>query len=254
VNYYNDNDPRAVATLRKLIKRNLIPNGEVDERSICDVQYSDLKGFTHCHFFAGIGGWPLALRWAGWRDSDPIWTASLPCQPFSCAGKQRGMDDERHLWPEVKRLAYKRKPPIIVGEQVASAIGKGWLDVVFDDLENQGNACGSAVLRSCGVGGASERKRLYWVAARAERQRGSRLVTRPHTGQFGQRNWRGKEDLCAIAERPLERGDLWPQPIIRRVDARIPNRVGGLHGFGNAIDPRVGAVFMRSVMEVLYES
>jgi len=54
--YYNENDPKIAAWLRELITAGLIAPGDVDERSICDVQGSDLQGYTQCHFFAGIGG------------------------------------------------------------------------------------------------------------------------------------------------------------------------------------------------------
>ena len=63
MNYYNEFDPKAAAWLRQLILDKLIPDGLVDTRSIADVQPSDLAGYTQCHFFAGIGGWPLA----NWR-------------------------------------------------------------------------------------------------------------------------------------------------------------------------------------------
>lgn len=63
--YYNEFDPDAAAWLRSLIRRGLIPAGDVDERSIEDVCPTDLRGYTQCHFFAGIGGWPLALRGYG---------------------------------------------------------------------------------------------------------------------------------------------------------------------------------------------
>jgi hypothetical protein len=63
--YYNDADPAACAWLRDLIAAGLLPPGEVDERSILEVEPADLRGFAQCHFFAGIGGWPHALRLAG---------------------------------------------------------------------------------------------------------------------------------------------------------------------------------------------
>ena len=63
--YYNEIDKFAAAWLRELIKDKLIADGEVDERDIRDVQPEDVHGFTQCHFFAGIGGWPLALQLAG---------------------------------------------------------------------------------------------------------------------------------------------------------------------------------------------
>ena len=103
--YYNEFDPKAAAWLRELIKAGEIPNGIVDERSIEDVTPADLAGFTQCHFFAGIGGWSLALRLAGIPDDTQLWTGSCPCQPFSQAGARGGVADERHLWPALHWLA-----------------------------------------------------------------------------------------------------------------------------------------------------
>ena len=161
--YYNENDKFAAAWLRELINNGLITDGEVDERSIHDVQPQDLRGFTRCHFFAGIGGWDYALQLAGWGD-DPVWTGSCPCQPFSAAGKQKGTDDERHLWPEFFRLISQCRPATIFGEQVASKAGLGWLDGVQADLEGEGYAFGAADLCSAGVGAPHIRQRLYWLA------------------------------------------------------------------------------------------
>ena len=87
--YYNENDPYAAQWLRNLMAAGHIPEGCVDTRSILDVQPEDLAVFTQCHFFAGIGGWPLALRLAGWPVDKPVWTGSCPCQPFSVAGKRK---------------------------------------------------------------------------------------------------------------------------------------------------------------------
>lgn len=162
--YYNEFDPKAAAWLRELIKAGLIAQGDVDERSICDVRPDDIAGYTQCHFFAGIGGWSLALRLAGWPDARPVWTGSCPCQPFSCAGKGLAQEDPRHLWPEFHRLIRERRPDICFGEQVEAAIGKGWLDGVFGDLEAEGYACGAAVLGAHSVGSPHIRQRVYWVA------------------------------------------------------------------------------------------
>lgn len=164
--YYNEFDPKAAAWLRELIAAGLIAPGDVDERSICDVQPEDLNGYTQCHFFAGIGGWSLAARLAGWPDDRPLWSGSCPCQPFSCAGKGKGTADERHLWPEMRRLIRERRPAIVVGEQVSAAIRHGWLDGVFTDLEADGYACGAADTPACSQGAPHIRQRIFWGAAR----------------------------------------------------------------------------------------
>lgn len=65
MNYYNENDKKAAAWLRELISAGHIPPGDVDERSITKVSPNDLTTYTQCHFFAGIGGWPLAVRMGG---------------------------------------------------------------------------------------------------------------------------------------------------------------------------------------------
>ena len=162
--YYNEIDPYAAQWLRNLISAGHIAPGDVDERSIVDVRADDLKPYTQCHFFAGIGGWSLALRLAGWPDDRPIWTGSCPCQPFSAAGKGKAADDERHLWPRWFPLIAERRPAIVFGEQVEAAVGWGWLDLVFADLESEGYACGAAVLPACSVGAPHIRQRLWWVA------------------------------------------------------------------------------------------
>jgi len=162
--YYNEFKPEAAHMLRQLIRDGLIAAGDVDERSIEDVKPDDIKKYTQCHFFAGIGGWSVALRQAMWADERPVWTGSCPCQPFSSAGKQKGKNDERHLWPVWFRLIAECRPAIIFGEQVAAAIAHGWWDDVANDLENEGYACGAAVLPACSVGKPHKRDRLWFVA------------------------------------------------------------------------------------------
>jgi len=164
VNYYNEIDPKSAAWLRELIKQGHIPSGDVDERSIVDVQPNDLVSYTQCHFFAGIGGWPLALHIAGWPADRSAWTGSCPCQSFSCAGKQKGVEDPRHLWPAFFRLIRECRPDTVFGEQVEAAIGHGWLDGICADLEGEGYAVGQAVLGAHSVGAPHIRQRLYWVA------------------------------------------------------------------------------------------
>ncbi len=164
--YYNEFDPKAAAWLRELIKQGHIADGVVDDRSIEDVRPDELTGFTQCHFFAGIGVWSYALRRAGWADDRPVWTGSCPCQPFSAAGKGAGFDDERHLWPAFHHLISQCRPPIVLGEQVASKDGLGWLDLVQADLEATGYASGAVDLCAAGIGAPHIRQRLWWVGTR----------------------------------------------------------------------------------------
>jgi len=181
-NYYNEIDPYAAQWLRNLIDAKQIAPGDVDTRSIVDVRADDLKGYTQCHFFAGIGVWSHALRQSGWPDSRPVWTGSCPCQPFSAAGNQKGIADERHLWPVWFNLIRECRPPVIFGEQVEAAVNHGWLDLVYDDLEGENYAVGAAGIPAAGVGAPHIRHRLYFVAqSPAVRRRGGVMEIRPGT-------------------------------------------------------------------------
>ncbi len=176
--YYNEIDPFAAHVLRTLISMDVIAPGEVDTRSIKEVQPDDLIGFTQCHFFAGSGIWSAAARLAGWPDDRPIWSGSCPCQGESLAGKRLGADDPRHLWPDLFRLARARRPAVLVGEQVAAAAGTHWLDRVGADLDDENYAFRAVDIPACAVDAPHQRQRLYWVAAddreraRLEGQRG----------------------------------------------------------------------------------
>ncbi|WP_102794835.1 DNA cytosine methyltransferase [Bowmanella denitrificans] len=177
--YYNEIDPKAASWLRVLIQEGHIAQGVVDERSIEDVTPNDLKGFTQCHFFAGVGVWSYALRRAGWPDDKPVWTGSCPCQPFSTAGKGAGFADERHLWPAWFHLVNQCQPHVVIGEQVASKDGLTWLDLVQTDMENKGYAGGAIDLCAAGVGAPHIRQRL-WLAYTKE------LSFRTHNGESKQ--------------------------------------------------------------------
>ena len=248
--YYNEIDPFAAQWLRNLMAAGHIPEGEVDERSITEVSPADLRRFRQCHFFAGIGGWALAARIAGWPDDGELWTGSLPCQPYSCAGLGLGNADPPDLWSHQLRLIEKQQPLVWMGEQVAAAIGKGWLDRLCDDLDGIGYACGATVVQACAVGAPSERSRL-WAIAHRDGERGPGLEPPERTSQTGQWNWRGEADLREIYSAPF-RGADWPQPLVCRMDDGLPSgmdRVRTLKGYGNAIVPQVAAEVISAYME-----
>jgi DNA (cytosine-5)-methyltransferase 1 len=177
VNLYNDIDPKTCSWTKELINLGLIPPGNVVCKSIRDIQPDEIKEYTQVHLFNGISGWAFAAKLAGWPPERPAWFASAPCQPFSCAGRGGGTDDERHLWPELMRLIRACRPPVVFGEQVASAavvgsVGKRtakttgpvWLDGISADLASENYACGAVVLGAHSVGAPHIRQRLYWVA------------------------------------------------------------------------------------------
>ena len=191
--YYNENEAYAARWLRNLIAAGLIMEGDVDERSIVEVEAKELSGYGRVHLFAGIGGWDYALRLAGWPADRPVWTGSCPCQPFSCAGKRGGEKDERHLWPEFYRLVSECRPVTIFGEQTASGDGPRWLDGVSLDLEELGYAVGTSDLPAAGVGSPHRRQRLWWMAhagsERRQQDAGGPSCDETENGTEG-RDWR----------------------------------------------------------------
>jgi len=86
-----------------------------------------------------------------------------PCQPFSTAGRRKGQEDDRHLWPEFNRLVVELRPTWVIGENVAGHISMG-LDDVLSDLERQGYAARTFVVPACATGAPHRRDRVWTVA------------------------------------------------------------------------------------------
>ena len=242
--YYNEFKPEAAHMLRQLIKDGLIADGEVDERSITEVTADDVKGFTQCHFFAGIGGWSVALRKAMWSDDRPVWTGSCPCQPFSTAGRKAGTGDERDLWPTWFSLIQQLRPTSVYGEQVSSAISHGWLDRIYVDMEAEGYAIGAACLPACSIGAPHKRERLFFVAdtecaglQRLEQDNGvSGSERAPHTEPG---------DPFLVIRRAMA-GDF---SFIRKCDGLLlADERKHIEVYGNAIVPEVASRFIQACM------
>lgn len=159
---------------------------------------------THGSLFSGIGGFDLAAQWMGWQNvfhcewdkfnqqvlhhhfpesisygditktdfathahKIDILTGGFPCQPFSAAGKRKGTDDARHLWPEMLRAIREIRPRYVVGENVGGILNwSGGLvfEQVHLDLEAEGYAVQSFVLPACAVGAPHRRDRVWFVS------------------------------------------------------------------------------------------
>ncbi|MGO7452003.1 DNA cytosine methyltransferase [Rhizobium ruizarguesonis] len=248
--YYNEISPYHAQWLRNLISANLIAPGDVDERSIADVHPDDLKGYAQCHFFAGIGGWSRALRLAGWSDDRHVWTGSCPCQPFSSIGARKGFDDERHLWPEFKRLIQERRPAVIFGEQSANAAE--WLRLVRSDLEAMDFAVGAIPIQAASAGADVLGDRFWFVAstdvtelcgeppARKQQELEPDPIPHPlHSGRGD--NWRRGQDG------KLRRVN----PSIDWMAHGVSARMGKISGFGNAVDPRPAAAIIGAYLDTV---
>jgi len=95
-----------------------------------------------------------------------ILTAGYPCQPFSVAGKQKGTEDDRHIWPYILRIVAQKRPTWCVFENVHGHIALG-LDQVLADLEAEGYATRTFVVPACGVNAPHRRDRL-WIVGNAQ--------------------------------------------------------------------------------------
>lgn len=171
---------------------------------------------THASLFSGIGGFDLAAEWMGWQnvfncEIDPfcrkvlayhfpeakqyedvkttdftihrghidVLTGGFPCQPFSLAGKRKGSDDNRYLWPEMLRAIREIQPRWVVGENVFGIVN--WSDgMVFEqvqsDLENEGCEVQSYIIPACAVNAPHRRDRVWFVAHRGHA--GSEILQR----------------------------------------------------------------------------
>lgn len=125
----------------------------------------------------GITGWPetgiaaeLHANSGGDRAIDLI-TGGYPCQPFSLAGQRLGAADDRHLWPEMRRVIDLVRPRFILAENVSGHVTMG-LDTVLAELEADGYACGAVVVPACAVNALHRRDRVWIIATLPDAERG----------------------------------------------------------------------------------
>ena len=127
-----------------------------------DIESGPIKVMQHHHPEAPNLGDLKAVDWSTVEPVD-ILTAGYPCQPFSNAGKRRGTDDPRHIWPWIARAIGVLRPRFVVLENVAAHIRRGF-DVVSEDLASLGYDTAWSVVRASDVGAPHRRERLFVVA------------------------------------------------------------------------------------------
>lgn len=239
--YYNEINEYAVMWLGNLIKAGLIADGDIDSRDIRDVCAEDIRGYNQCHFFAGLGGWSLALNLANWPANRPVWTGSCPCQPFSAQGNKLGVVDDRHLWPVWFNLIAEHQPPVVFGEQVASKSGREWLDYVFDDLEREQFSCGAAVLPAASVGAPHLRERLWWLADSKWHE------------QSRKKQRSGPSRRMGRIKQSIPWDEFWQRalPRFRAMDDGLSKQLAATDAIRNAIVPQVGAIFVASYLDCI---
>lgn len=218
--------------------------------------------------------WPDVPRWrdirtltgesfyerTGLRTVDVI-SGGFPCQPFSVAGKRRGKEDDRYLWPEMLRVISQIRPAWVVGENVAGIVNMA-LDTVLSDLEAIGYSCQAFVIPACAVDAPHrrdrcaivayhdtvrcdlrrpERERVYGDKARNEADPGGANVAHFIRNASGEGLPDGVKKTVWRPETDAEfkRPDWWPvEPNVGRVAHGVPSRVDRLKCLGNAVVPQ----------------
>lgn len=225
--------------------------------------------------------WPNVPRWrdiktltggsfydrTGFRTVDVI-SGGFPCQPFSVAGKRRGKEDDRYLWPEMLRVVQDLRPTWVIGENVAGIVNMA-LDTVLSDLESIGYTCQALIIPACATDAAHRRDRCAIVSYNneirrrvrgSERERVQRDAPLNETDSNTNCNRLEKQrvqglsekagvsatDLCGRATQPKLGGvvdgvpswmdEYWVKdPDIPRITTNKKNRVSRLKCLGNAV-------------------
>ena len=241
---------------------------------------------THLDLFSGIGGFALAAQWAGIetvafceiddfackvlnknfpdvpvhrdiRELDgslyagiDLITGGYPCQPFSTAGKRKGADDPRHLWPEMFRVIKQARPAWVVCENVEGHVANG-LDSVCDDLESEGYEVRPLIIPACAVESPHIRNRVWIIAhtPRAGRERILGIGGQAQAENEGERRQQDREfvQTNARSAKTRWRNGWGTSPRVCRVDDGLPNRVDRCKSLGNAIVPQIAYKIMMSI-------
>ena len=221
-------------------------------------RWRDIRSVTKQSFYERTG-----------RRTVKLISGGFPCQPFSVAGKQRGKEDDRLLWPEMLRVISELQPDWVIGENVPGIINMA-LDQVLSDLESQGYEVQPFLIPACGVEAPHKRERVFIVANSISRGRREKWeqgsmagISRewtnntmqtekssPHvantTGELRERDW-GTWDGRA----EFTNSGWWDvEPDVGRVANGIPSRVDRLKCLGNAVIPQQAYPIFQAIADI----
>ena len=223
-------------------------------------------------------------------DTIDIITGGYPCQPFSVAGRKKGEEDPRHVWPEMFRLVQELRPTWVIGENVGGHIKLG-LDTVLENLESEGYSTRTFSISASSIGANHKRERVWIIANLADSQRLGRtertkkseeLEREESSDQFDNRSEgriesKPSEDVAdsegsnrneheinrehgkASSQEIFGNGSSisgvsawWSvEPDVGRVAHGVPNRVDRLKCLGNSVVPQIPYVIGLSIKKIL---
>jgi DNA (cytosine-5)-methyltransferase 1 len=199
--------------------------------------YSDIKQLTY-----------EKLKGDGIETIDII-SGGFPCQPFSSAGKQRGSEDDRHLWPEMFRIIEEIRPTWVIGENVIGIVTME-LDKALSDLEGIGYSTTPLDIPACAVDAKHQRRRI-WITAHSKGKRSQRRRDLQISQEAGGNKEKRKPYRSSLITRISGIRKSWaPKPRICRVAHGIPNRIHRLNQLGNAVVPQIPYLIGKAIMEV----
>ncbi len=202
----------------------------------------------------------------GWRGSVDIVAAGYPCQPFSAAGKRKGTDDPRHLWPDIKRIIGEVRPGAVVLENVKGHVRLG-MSEVLEDLNELGFDAEWGVFSAAQAGAPHRRERLFIVAHRhgfLDKLRGvPGELQRPEVRVQGEGvPQRDASDGCvqgSVSPWPLGPDEDWAgvpeehhpatEPPVRGGPDGVPGRVDRLRALGNAVVPQQAQLALTNLLQ-----
>jgi len=264
--------------------------GGFETKAFCDIEKYPRqvlqKHWPHVKQYEDIKELNYERLKADGIDSIDIITGGYPCQPFSVAGRKKGEEDPRHLWPEYFRLVKELRPTWVIGENVSGHIKLG-LDTVIKDLESEDYSVRPFSISASSIGANHQRERI-WILAHSRRSQWPRAELRgenenetrkENANQFERSSSTSEVDVANTNDERLQRqwqsrnqftprfnssresseegqrtvGQGWweSEPNMGRVAHGIPKRVDRLKSLGNSLVPQIPYYIGKTILEVM---